>query len=122
MALLDSIGDPALTVGFVVRRIRQLVQIPEISSEMLRWSQTAIDLADGDPVLGRRIRRRITAGVSPSRMPRHCAVMAWPGPGWRQDLGDAVEIVRDTVIRATIALVVGWTFAVEIALRSTSGR
>ena len=61
-------------------------------AEVLRWSQTVIDLADGDPakgqlhsVLGRRWRARWRRAVRPDGPGR---------PGWRDDLDQAVAMAR----------------------------
>jgi class 3 adenylate cyclase len=51
MALIESIGDPTLTVGLS----RAAIYAKAGSAEwldVLRWSQTVIDLADGDPAKG----------------------------------------------------------------------
>ncbi len=73
----------------------------------MRWSQTVIDLAAGDPAKG--------AGFgfgSPLAI-----ALAWRGtarwwlgrPGWRQDLHDAVAMARNSD-PATLAVVVAWTY------------
>ena len=51
MALVESIGDPTLTVGLSMSPIATKLQTGEIA-EALRWSQTVIDLADGEPAKG----------------------------------------------------------------------
>ena len=51
MALVESIGDPTLTVGLSCLRSPPKLQTGEIA-EALRWSQTVIDLADGEPAKG----------------------------------------------------------------------
>ena len=48
MALVESIGDPTLTVGLSMFSIAVKLHTGEIA-EALRWSQTVIDLADGEP-------------------------------------------------------------------------
>src|SRR6516162_5578265 len=48
MALIESIGDATLTVGLSATAIYAKVESGEWR-EVLRWSQRAIDLADGDP-------------------------------------------------------------------------
>jgi hypothetical protein len=79
--------------------------------ELLRWSQTIIDLAAGDPAKG--------AGFgfgSPL-----AAALAWRGvarwwlgrPGWRQDHHDAVAMARNSD-PTTLACVVAWTYGLEI--------
>ena len=75
------------------------------SASILRWSQTVIDLADGDPTKG--------AGFgfgSPLAVALACRGVArwWLGrPGWRQDLDDAVAMARNSD-PATLAAVVTW--------------
>ena len=75
--------------------------------EILRWSQTVIDLADGDPTKGAGF------GVgSPLAIALAFRGVArwWLGrPGWRQDLHDAVAMARNSD-PATLAVVVAWTY------------
>ena len=49
MALVESIGDPTLTVGLSLPVIYAKGESGEWG-EVLRWSQRVIDLADGDPL------------------------------------------------------------------------
>ena len=51
MALVESIGKPTLTVELSLAAIDTKLQVGEMA-EALRWSQTVIDLADGDPAKG----------------------------------------------------------------------
>ena len=51
MALIESIGDPTLTVGLSFPVIYAKGESGEWS-DVLRWSQRVIDLADGDPSKG----------------------------------------------------------------------
>ena len=51
MALLESIGDPTLTMGLAFIAFTNWFDAGEFG-EILRWSQTVIDLADGDPAKG----------------------------------------------------------------------
>ena len=48
MALIESIGDPTLTVGLSQAAILAKLETAEVN-DVLRWSQRVIDLADGDP-------------------------------------------------------------------------
>ncbi len=50
-ALIESIGDPVLTVGLSLAAIRAKIEGLEWW-DVLRWSQRVIDLADGDPSKG----------------------------------------------------------------------
>ena len=106
MALLESIGDPTLTVGLATAALVTWFDAGEFD-EIVRWSQTVIDLAGGDPAKG--------AGFgwgSPLAI-----ALAWRGnarwwlgrPGWRKDLHDAVAMARHSN-DATFAAVVCWTY------------
>ena len=106
MALLESIGDPTLTMGLAFIGFLNWFNVGAFG-EILRWSQTVVDLAGGDPAKG--------AGFglgSPL-----AAALAWRGvarwwlgrPGWRQDLHDALAMARHSD-PTTLALVVGWTY------------
>ena len=106
MVLLESIGDPTLTVGLASVAFINWFDAGDIG-EILRWSQTVIDLAGGDPVKG--------AGFGIGS-PLAVAV-AWRGiarwwlgrPGWRQDLHDAAAMARSSN-PTTLAAVVWWTY------------
>ena len=81
-ALIDSVGDATLTVGLSTLVIFAKLESGEWS-DVLRWSQTAIDLADGDPSKGNLI------GVSPLALAfttRAVASYCLGRPGWRDDL------------------------------------
>ena len=51
MALIESIGDPTLTLGLSLAAIGTRLQVGEMA-EALRWSQTVIDLAGREPAKG----------------------------------------------------------------------
>jgi hypothetical protein len=79
--------------------------------EILRWSQTIIDLAAGDPTKGAGfgVGSPLAAGLAWRGVARW-----WLGrPGWRQDLHDAVAMARHCNPQF-FALVVWWTHGVEI--------
>jgi class 3 adenylate cyclase len=110
MALLESIGDPTLTMGLAFAALTIWGVAGEFG-QILRWSQTVVDLAEGDRVKG--------AGFgfgSPL-----AAALAWRGaarwwlgrPGWRQDHHDAVAMARNSD-PTTLACVVAWTYGLEI--------
>jgi class 3 adenylate cyclase len=54
MALIESLGDPTLTVELSFAAIYAQLESAEPSdvTDVLRWSQRVIDLADGDPAKG----------------------------------------------------------------------
>jgi class 3 adenylate cyclase len=51
MVLLESIGDPALTVGMSAALMAVKVLVGD-SEQVLRWSDLVIDLAEGDSAMG----------------------------------------------------------------------
>ena len=91
MALLESIGDPTLTMPLAFAAFAAWFESGEIS-EISRMSQSIVDLAGGDPIKGAGF------GVgSPLAI-----ALAWRGyarwwqgrPGWSRDLDDAVAMAR----------------------------
>jgi class 3 adenylate cyclase len=89
-ALIESIGDATLTVG---------LSFPVIYakghsggwSDMLRWSQRTIDLADGDPTKGNFVIGSPLALAFTSRaMARYCLGRA----GWPDDLRHGLAMAR----------------------------
>ena len=110
MALLESIGDPTPTMGLAFAAFCTWLDAGEVG-EIVRWSQTVIDLAAGDPAKG--------AGFglgSPLAVALACRGTAgwWLGrSGWRQDLHDAVAMARNSD-PATYAAVVTWTYGFAI--------
>ena len=62
--------------------------------EILRWSQTVIDLADGDPAKGGSFGFGSPLAVATAFRSN---ARWWLGhPGWRQDLHDAVAMARNS--------------------------
>ena len=75
MALIESLGDPTLTVGLSFPAIYAKIESGEWS-DVLRWSQRVIDLADGDPSKGNFIFGSPLALAFTSRaMARYCLVV-----------------------------------------------
>ena len=106
MALLESIGDPTLTIGLAFIAFANWFESGEFA-EIVRWSHTVIDLADGDPAKGAGfgIGSPLAIGVAFRGIARW-----WLGrPDWRQDLHDAVAMARNSD-PATLALVLTWTY------------
>lgn len=103
MTLLESIGDPALTVGAGFMAILMKYRTGEIA-DVLRWSQTVIDLADGDPTMGNLV---VGSPLALALVWRGVARF-WLGlNGWREDLDDATAMARSSDL-ATHSLVVFW--------------
>jgi class 3 adenylate cyclase len=110
MALLESIGDPNLTMGLAFVAFSTWFASGDFD-EMLRWSQTVVDLAAGDPTRGAGfgLGSPLAVGVA-FRGVAHW----WLGhPGWRRDLDDAAAMARNSD-PATLGLVVAWTYGLGI--------
>ena len=111
MALLESIGDPTLTMGLAFVAFANWFDAGEFG-EILRWSQTVIDLADGDPAKGAGFGMGSPLAVA---LAFRGVARWWLGrPGWRQDLHDAVAMARNSD-PATLAVVVAWTYGLAIS-------
>ena len=109
-ALLESIADPTLMVGLAVGTIGVRVVTGEIQ-EVLRWSDTVIDLAHDDPVKGNYVLGSPLAAAHATRsLARWCLAL----PGWRGDMERAIELARssDPWTRATVVF---YTYGAGIA-------
>ena len=111
MALLESIGDPALTMGLAFGAFANWFNGGQFG-EILHWSQHVVDLADGDPTKGAGF--GIGSPLAVALAFRNIARW-WLGlPGWRQDVDDAVAIARSSGA-STLALASAWAHCVGIA-------
>jgi hypothetical protein len=115
-ALIESIDDATLTVGLSFPVIYAKGQSGEWG-DVLRWSQRAIDLADGDPSKGNFIFGSPLALAFTTR-----AIARWclGRSGWRGDLRHDVAMARsaDPLSYATVVTYVYWpgiTFGVLAA-------
>ena len=89
-ALAESLGDPNLTVGLSAPPILAKIESAEWS-DVLRWSQQVIDLADGDPSKGNFLFGSPLAAAFTTRgMARWCLGR----PGWRDDLRHGLAMAR----------------------------
>jgi len=90
MALLESLGDPNLTVGLSFPAIYAKAESGEFW-ETLRWSQRVIDLADGDPLMGNFIfGSPLALALAQRGISRY-----WLGrSGWRDDMQSALTMAR----------------------------
>ena len=94
MALLESVDDPTTTIGAATVPISIKYQTGQMA-DVLRWSQTVIDWAEGDSA-----KRSSTVPGSPLI----ALALVWRGiarwwlgrDGWRQDLDDAVAMAPET--------------------------
>ena len=100
MALIESVGDPTLTVGLSFAPIYAKGE-STVWCDVLRWSQRVIDLADGDPSKGNFIFGSPLAFAFTTRgMARWCLGRG----GWRDDLRHGVTMARsaDPMSYATV--------------------
>jgi hypothetical protein len=105
-ALVESLGNPTMTVGLFLPLVYGKLQSAEYS-DVLRWSQRVIDLADGDPVKGNFIVGSPLAGAFASR-----AVACWclGRPGWADDVRRAVAMARSVDLLSYARVVAGVYF------------
>jgi class 3 adenylate cyclase/RecA/RadA recombinase len=90
MALVESVGDPSLTVGLSVPVIYAKLESAEWS-DVLRWSQTVIDLADDDPSKGNLlVGSPLTVAFTTRAIARYCMGR----PGWRDDQRHGLAMAR----------------------------
>ena len=112
MALLESIGDATLTVGLGFVAFASWFNTGEFD-EIVRWTQTVIDLADGRCRHGRRLRNGV-ATVDRDGFPRNCPVVAGPGPDGAK-ISATPSRWRKNSDPATLAFILAWTYGLEIA-------
>ena len=109
-ALIESIADPTLMVGLAVGTIGVRVVTGEIQ-EVLRWSDTVIDLAHDDPVRGNYV---MGSPLAAAYATRSLARWSFALPGSRDDMERAVELARSSD-PWTRAAVMFYTFGAAIA-------
>jgi adenylate cyclase len=89
-ALLESIGDPTLTIGLSVAAFTAKFEAGEMA-EGLRLAQRVIDLADGDPIEGNLIfGSPLAFAIAWRGAARWCLGI----PGWKDDFAQAVAMAR----------------------------
>jgi hypothetical protein len=89
-ALAQSLGDPSLTVGLSFPLIYAKIHNAEWS-DVLRWSQAVIDLADGDLSKGDFI---VGSPLALAFTSRAIARYFLGVPGWRDDLRHGLAMAR----------------------------
>ncbi|MGO9349438.1 MAG: AAA family ATPase [Mycobacterium sp.] len=106
MALIESIGDPTLTVGLSPLAIYAKTQFAEFC-DLLQWSQRVIDLADGDPSRGNLLFGSPLAFAFAQRgLARYCLGR----PGWRDDLRHGITMARGVADPVSYAVVVCYVY------------
>jgi hypothetical protein len=89
-ALVASVGDATLTVGLSSAAIYAKFESAEWS-DVLEWSQAAIDLAGGDPSMGNFIfGSPLAVAIVYRAIARYCLGR----PGWRDDLQHGLAMAR----------------------------
>jgi hypothetical protein len=109
MALLESIGDPNLTIGVAFLPMAIRFDTGEFA-EIFRWSQSVIEWANGDPTKGNLI---VGSPLAVALSWRGLARFWLGRDGWRQDLDDAVAMARNTD-PTTYAMVVSYKYGFGI--------
>jgi class 3 adenylate cyclase len=110
-ALMESVGDPTLTVGLSFAALYAKLENAEWS-DLLRWSQRVIDLADGDPAKGNFIfGSPLAIGFIGRAIGRYC--LGWPGR--REDLRHGLAMAR-SADPMSYAAVVAWVYVAGISL------
>ncbi len=90
-AVLESIGDPTLTVGLSIAPLYAKLESAE-PSDVLRWSQAVIDAAEDQPLKGNLIIGSPLAVALTARGTARC----WLGRGgWLEDLRRGLAMARD---------------------------
>jgi adenylate cyclase len=125
VALVDEIGDPALTVGLLNAAAYAKSEVGEMT-EALHLAQRVIDLAEGDPP------RSFLLMGSPREMAtrmRGLARLCLGIQGWRSDFDEAIRVaasvaptghVAAILVKYVVAVPVGALPADAEALRDTS--
>jgi class 3 adenylate cyclase len=100
MALIESVDDPTLTVGLSFAPTYAKIESGEWC-DVLRWSQAAIDLADGDPARGNFI---FGSPLALAYTSRATSSYFLGRPGWRDDQQRGLSMARraDPMSYATV--------------------
>jgi class 3 adenylate cyclase len=105
-SLIESVGDPTLTVGLSVPLLYAKLESAEFS-DALQWSQRVIDLADGDPSKGNFI---VGSPLALALTTRGIARYCLGRPGWRDDLRHGLAMAR-SADPMSYATVVTWVYS-----------
>jgi hypothetical protein len=109
MAFIESVGDPILTVGLSMLAAYAKAESGEWT-DVLRWSQRVIDLADGDPSKGNFIfGSPLALALTARAIVRYCSGR----PGWPDDLRHGLAMAR-SADPVSYARVVGWVYSPAI--------
>jgi class 3 adenylate cyclase len=113
MALIESIGDPTLTVALSFAAILAKGQAGEWD-DMLRWAEAVVELAGGDPTKGSLL---VGSPLAIGLSWRGLARWASGRQGWREDFDRAIAIARSAdPISHTVVLNVKYTPAIPFGV------
>ena len=91
MALIESLGNPTLTLGLSFAPIYAKLQSAEYP-DVLRWSERVIDLAGGDPSKGNfLLGSPLAVALAHRAVARYCLSR----PGWREDMQQGLALARN---------------------------
>ena len=105
--LVESIGDPAMTVGLFYAAAQAKWEAGE-ASESLRLAQRIIDLADGDHTMGSFV---VGSPLAWAIAVKGAAGMSLGRRGWRDDLDEAVVLARSVGSKTTRSFVELYRYA-----------
>ena len=108
-ALLESIGDPTLTVALSFAALGAKHETGEMA-DVLRLAQRVIDLAGGDPTAGNLILGSPLSFAIAWRGAARCCLGI---PGWKDDVAQAVAMAR-AADAISLAGVIFWTYVLAI--------
>ena len=110
IAMLDSIGDPALTAQAAFGAMGIKAQVGEMR-EVMRWAQTTIEFAEGEALPGDLVLGSPLAAAFALRG----VARSWFGfPGWREDLDAGVAIAQRSEEPLTLAVTTSWKYGTGI--------
>ena len=110
VAVAESVGDPTLTVGLFLPVVYAMLESSDWT-EVMRWSQRVIDLADGDPSKGNFLFGcPLALALTARGMSRYFLGRS----GWRDDLRHGLAMAR-SADPLSYATVVAYADSVGIA-------
>jgi hypothetical protein len=110
MALIDSIGEPELTIGLSFAAIQTKAETDELS-DLVRWAQTVIDLADGDPTKGNLV---LGSPLAVTMAALGFARWGLGHPAWRDNFDEALAMARKAADPLSHSIVVGYQYLPSI--------
>jgi hypothetical protein len=110
MTLLESIGDPELTLAHSFSCVVAKLQRGEME-DVVRWSQTIIDLAAGDPTKGSLI---LSSPLASALAWRSIGRWGLGQPGWREDIDRALAMARGNNDLSSQAVVFAFAYGLAI--------